>query len=356
MRNFLIAVCFAVIVISSSCSKAGRNNPGTEYMPDMYHSIAYEANLEDYYYYNTWGTESEYYKFAQPRKPVKGTMPRGASASSSKYFNGMASNNAIAVPASGHVPYYYSDTEEERTRATMEIIKNPLPISEAGLAEGKLLYETFCGVCHGAKGDGNGWLVDEANPNAVYPAAPANLISDEFINSSNGRFYHGIMYGKNVMGGYADKISYEERWNVIHYIRSLQAKSNGTEYNAGSNTLNAIDVPQSKFKQVAQHHDGGHHGDMHHGSDHEGGVHHGTEQHSGEHHGTLEHGTEHQGGDHHGGGTHQEGDHEHSSGDHSDLGKEGTLKLGKKKKKLGEKIKDGVQKVLKKKDKGGNDK
>ena len=38
------------------------------------------------------------------------------------------------------------------------------------------------------------------------------------------------MYGKNVMGSYKDKISYEERWQVIHYIRSLQAKDKKLEY------------------------------------------------------------------------------------------------------------------------------
>lgn len=349
MRNLLLACCFAIIVISSSCSKASGDNPGTEYMPDMYHSIAYEANLEDYYYYNTWGTEAEYYKSAQPRKPVKGTMPRGSSASSSKYFNGTASTNAIVVPASGHVPYYYSDTEDERTRATMEMINNPMPISEAGLADGKHLYETFCAICHGSKGDGNGWLVDEANANAVYPAAPANLISDEFINSSNGRFYHGIMYGKNVMGGYADKLSYEERWNVIHHIRSLQAKSNGTEYNQNINTLNTVDVPFSQVKQVAQQHENREHqGEAH--------SHHGTEHH--EHHGT-----EHHGGDqHHEGGMHEhhDGDHghegSHEEGGHSHDVDANILNAGKQKKKIGEKIKDGVNKIIKKKDKGGDHK
>ena len=55
---------------------------------------------------------------------------------------------------------------------------------------------------------------------SVYLNAPANLISDDIhFNSSNGRYYHSIMYGKNVMGGYADKLSYEERWQVIHHIR-----------------------------------------------------------------------------------------------------------------------------------------
>jgi hypothetical protein len=45
------------------------------------------------------------------------------------------------------------------------------------------------------------------------------------------------MYGKNVMGSYADKLSYDERWNVIHYIRSLQANSKNLKYNDKENTF-----------------------------------------------------------------------------------------------------------------------
>ena len=69
---------------------------------------------------------------------------------------------------------------------------------------------------------GLGYLVREDG--GVYPAQPANFLLEEFVQASEGRYYHSIMYGKNVMGGYADKLSYEERWQVIHYIRSLQAK------------------------------------------------------------------------------------------------------------------------------------
>jgi hypothetical protein len=50
------------------------------------------------------------------------------------------------------------------------------------------------------------------------------LVEEEMVNAGDGRYYFAIMYGKNVMGGYADKLSYEERWHVINYIRSLQKK------------------------------------------------------------------------------------------------------------------------------------
>lgn len=234
--TLLVALVFLVTVISCSSSPNG-NDPGTEYMPDMGHSIAYEANHYDYYSKNTWGSAEDYHKMAQPRKPVKGTIPRGYAG------NVPTAANDLAIPTNGSVPYYYGDTDDERTRASAEIGVNPFPITDAGLAVGKNLYDINCGICHGEKGDGNGWLVDEKNVNAKYPAQPAIFTTDEFVNASEGRYYHAIIYGKNVMGGYTDKLSYEERWQVIHYIRSLQAKDRKLAYNQDVNTLNAVGVP-----------------------------------------------------------------------------------------------------------------
>jgi len=256
-------MAIAIILMMQSCQQPGGDTTGSEFMPDMGHSIAYEANYYNYYYNNTWGSQEDYYKFAQPKEPVKGTVPR-------------QSSHSISIPkAPGSQPYYYADTEEERTRAIAEVIDNPYAITDEGLTRGKDLYNTFCAICHGEKGDGNGYL---ARDGGVYPVAPAQLINEEFTASSNGRFYHSIMYGKNLMGSYKDKISYEERWQVIHYIRSLQAKENKLEYNQFSNTLNNIDRPAGVIRQMAEAHDDHIDANEHH---HEGGSH----DHDGEDHG-----------------------------------------------------------------------
>ncbi|MEL6988906.1 MAG: hypothetical protein AAGK97_13925, partial [Bacteroidota bacterium] len=73
--NAFIIACFVIGLIS--CGPSHGDNPGHEFMPDMGHSTAYEANTYTYYYYNTWGSEEEYKKMAMPRKPVNGTIPRG---------------------------------------------------------------------------------------------------------------------------------------------------------------------------------------------------------------------------------------------------------------------------------------
>ena len=269
MRHLVMVAVFSMLVLYA-CSPAGGEKRGHEFMPDMVHSTAYESNLYNYYFFNTWGTEEDYKKYAQPRKPVAGTIPRGfgnaysdegpaGAMHVSDQFEGRTSQNAVAYTPNGHVPYYYDDTEDERNRAIAEITENPFPITESGLERGEALYNVYCAICHGEKGDGLGYLVREGDPArgitaGVYPAAPANFLQADFYNASNGRFYHAIMYGKNVMGPHADKLSYEERWQVIHWIRSLQAKEQGMDYSEEANTF-GHGTPGSEVADAMPAHD-----------------------------------------------------------------------------------------------------
>lgn len=229
-----------IAMVCFQCRPAGNNRTGSEYMPDMSHSIAYEANVNSYYYWHSWGSPLEIAQMSAPKQPVKGTIARGSLGWTSgqpneDIYNGKLSHNAIATPVNGSVNYYYGNTEEERLRAMNEIKSNPLPITKKGLAEGKALYDLYCAICHGAGGDGAGYLVRDDG--GKYPAQPANFMKDEFISSSEGRYYHAIMYGRNMMGSHRDKLSYAERWNVIHYIRSKQAASKKLVYNEKENTF-----------------------------------------------------------------------------------------------------------------------
>lgn len=225
--RYIIPLLFLVFLFAA-CQNAGKNSTGSEYMPEMSHSIAYEANTYIYYPRNTFSSEEEYYYYAQPRMPVEGSVARGS------------------VNTDNH-PYYYGPSEEERTRAMADIIENPFPVSEKSLAGGQRLFNIYCAICHGENGDSKGYLVREDG--GTYLALPANFMSDDLINASNGRFYHAIMRGKNTMEPFLDKLDYEERWQVIQYIRSLQAKSKGLVYNHLENTLNTSDTPGGEVRQ-----------------------------------------------------------------------------------------------------------
>lgn len=37
----------------------------------------------------------------------------------------------------------------------------------------------------------------------------------------DGGIFYSVSYGKNMMGGYGFQLSVNERWQVIHYIKSL---------------------------------------------------------------------------------------------------------------------------------------
>jgi len=217
----MAALCFASFFLWS-CSRADGESQGSEYMPDMAHSIAYEANHNQYYYNNTWGTEEEYYAFAAPKKPVSGTVARG------------------------YLPYKYNNLEDFRTSAEESLVeiqgrvhnmaiadtelKNPVHPTTASelekvLTKGGNLYNIYCSSCHGEEGDGNGQLFKDGS--GPYSAKPANYLNDEY---SDGRIYNAIVHGKGVMQSHSDKLNNEERWLVVHYIRSLQAASKGETY------------------------------------------------------------------------------------------------------------------------------
>jgi len=250
--KYLISAVIGIALFAwlfSLCSPAGKDKTGHEYMPDMYHPITYEANNYSAYFWNHWEDDNAIKKaeLAQPREAVNGTVPRGytsvyyTGADALDVVRGKNASNAIAAPVNGNAPFYYANTEEDRVRCEKEMVQNPYPITKAGLDKAKPLYNVYCGVCHGEKGDGNGYLY--AGPNAKYPNAPKSFVVDEMINAGNGRYYFAIMHGKNVMGHYADKLSFEERWQVLHYIRSLQAQTKNAEYSETANTLSNIEQP-----------------------------------------------------------------------------------------------------------------
>jgi mono/diheme cytochrome c family protein len=226
----------AVAAMSMTACQSGGEFTGREYMPDMAHSIAYESNQNTFYSFNHWGGEEAYDKFVQPRKPAQGTVAFGRSKEE------VAVNSPYTYPV-----YAFGNTEDERTQATNLILDNPIRPKNAAelenvLGKGKELYEIYCGSCHGKAGDGNGQLYESG----VYPAAPKNFLLDDIVQSSEGRYYHAIMHGKNVMLSHADKLSHDERWMVIHYIRSLQAAKAGTEYNVAAANAPKGQKPEPK--------------------------------------------------------------------------------------------------------------
>lgn len=94
---------------------------------------------------------------------------------------------------------------------------NPVARNQANLARGKFVYENNCLVCHGAKGRGDGPVVPRF-------AAPPDLLAANAQNLTDAQIYELITKGRGRMGAYGGHILREDRWKVVHYMRTLQGK------------------------------------------------------------------------------------------------------------------------------------
>ena len=192
MRKLTIIsfVALAMLVVAVGCSDV-RREPGKVYMPDMAYSRAYE----------TYSASPVFGDGQTNREPVAGTVKRG----DTYPFH-------IAMDQTGDTVNYYA------SRA----VKNPLPaMNEAEMKEAERLYLINCGICHGAKLDGNGPIYNGGD--GPYPAKPATLVGDaKYENMPEGQMYYSVTYGKNLMGGYAAQLESKQRWMVIAYIKNKQ--------------------------------------------------------------------------------------------------------------------------------------
>ena len=72
----------------------------------------------------------------------------------------------------------------------------------------------FCVHCHGKTGQGDGSIVQ----NGKFPPLPVKFAPG--LDISEGKMFHTITYGKGLMGSHAPQLYKEERWMLVHYIRS----------------------------------------------------------------------------------------------------------------------------------------
>ena len=182
-----------IIATLFSCKGAGGNYPGDAYAPDMYYSRAYET-----YGYNSNDAYTNLKKrgINYTSMPVPGTMARG---------EGEA------------YPFPNTDTGYIQSKA----YRNPydtMALNADVMTEAERLYLVNCGICHGAKLDGNGPLWKDGN--GPFPAAPRPLNGDYVKALADGQMYHVITFGKGQMGSYASQVHPEQRWWIIKYIRS----------------------------------------------------------------------------------------------------------------------------------------
>lgn len=136
--------------------------------------------------------------YAEPRSPVEGT-----------------------VPVTGHEVVTVVPEEVDR-------LKNPRSRTAESLNRGQWLYDTYCSICHGPVGVGDGPISAQngRTPPGPFPGIPA-LVDAPRRGLSDGWIYGVIVnaqdMGKGLMPRYGDKVRGQDRWDLVNYVRQLQA-------------------------------------------------------------------------------------------------------------------------------------
>jgi mono/diheme cytochrome c family protein len=113
----------------------------------------------------------------------------------------------------------------DRNTPAGQALTNPYPVDDASLAEGRVMFRTYCATCHGSDGRG-GSEVTRNDPNAGirrYPFPAPNLAGPGAISSlrSDGYIYLTIRNGSAIMSGYGKAMDNDEIWSLVAYIRTL---------------------------------------------------------------------------------------------------------------------------------------
>jgi len=83
--------------------------------------------------------------------------------------------------------------------------------TEADLLRGKVLYQSFCAICHGAKGEGDGRVI----PLGMPKPRSFQAVRDQ----PEGYFYFAATNGFGRMLSYKSRIPERERWLIARYIK-----------------------------------------------------------------------------------------------------------------------------------------
>jgi len=181
-------ILVALVVALSACS--GNRSTGWEFARNMYDPIAYNPD--------------------QPNKNFK---------------NGQTAQ----VPPSHTMPVGFSKTEDqypntlEGYESAGKNLSNPLPVTVPTLEQGKSLYLNMCSQCHGLQGKGDGSIIKTQK----FPAPPSyaggtSSRGGAMKDLTDGKIFHTITYGVNLMGAHRSQITPTERWKIVMYVHELQ--------------------------------------------------------------------------------------------------------------------------------------
>ena len=116
---------------------------------------------------------------------------------------------------------------EKRRVAARQAQSIPFPITLSLLERGRQRFDIYCAPCHSPLGDGDGIVARRGFPH------PPSYHIERLRQAPDRHFYDVMTNGYGIMYSYADRVSPEDRWAIVAYIRALQRSQGAQAVAAG---------------------------------------------------------------------------------------------------------------------------
>lgn len=95
---------------------------------------------------------------------------------------------------------------------------NPLESNEANIEKAQANYKRLCRSCHGKLGDGQGVEAE------TLETVVTDFTIPSFVEQTDGSIHWKIAEGRNEMESFKDKLSEEEIWQLVLYIKTFSTE------------------------------------------------------------------------------------------------------------------------------------
>jgi mono/diheme cytochrome c family protein len=103
--------------------------------------------------------------------------------------------------------------------AAARAMKNPVAVTPEALKAAKAIYDDKCSQCHGDTGKGDG------PESLMYSVKPANFADAHMMGEmTDGEIFYKMTEGREPMPGFKRQLTEEQRWQLVHYIRTFAPK------------------------------------------------------------------------------------------------------------------------------------
>jgi len=95
-------------------------------------------------------------------------------------------------------------------------MENPVKGNAEAVQMGEMLYKRHCASCHGRAGLGDG-------PKARgLKTFSGDFSGAEYQNQTDGEHYYKTLKGRDEMPGYEGKVSEEDIWSIVSFMRTFK--------------------------------------------------------------------------------------------------------------------------------------